>query len=53
MNFYYRQLLIDKYQEGLSYDDLHKKYNITKTSLNKDVHAALAFLRCRCNDQCL
>jgi len=32
MNFYYRQLLIDKYQEGLSYDALHKKYTITKTS---------------------
>ena len=52
MNFYYRQLIIDKYQEGLSYDELHKKYNITKTSLNKDVPAALQLLRCRCSDDC-
>jgi hypothetical protein len=52
MNFYFRQLLIDKYEQGLSYDDLHKKYNITKTSLNKDVHAALQFLRCRCSNIC-
>jgi len=52
MNFYFRQLLIDKYQEGMSYEDMHKKYNITKTSLNNDVHAALQYLRCKCSDDC-
>jgi len=52
MNFYYRQLLIDKYQEGLTFDQLHKKYNITKTSLTKDIRAALQLLRCRCNNDC-
>ena len=52
MNFYYRQLLIDKYQEGMSYEDMHKKYNITKTSLNNDVHAAMQLIRCRCNNDC-
>ena len=49
MNFYFRQLLLDKYQDGLSFDDLHKKYNITKSSLTKDVQVALQYVRCKCD----
>jgi len=52
MNFYYRQLLIDKYQEGLTFEQLHQKYNIPKNSLTKDIRAALQFLRCRCDNDC-
>jgi len=49
MHFYYRQLLLDKYQEGLSFDELHQKYNISKTSLTKDIKAALYYVRCKCD----
>ena len=52
MNFYYKQLLIDKYEHGYTFQELHEKYNITKNSLTKDVRAAMQFLRCRCNNNC-
>jgi len=52
MNFYHRQLLIDKFHDGLTYDEMHQKYNITKISLTNDVRAALKMIRCRCNDDC-
>lgn len=53
MNFYHRQLLEDKYAHGLSFEQIHQKYNITKNSLNKDIKSALKFLRCRCDNYCL
>lgn len=52
MNFYYRQLLIDKYEHGYTFQELNEKYNITKNSLTKDIRAAMQFLRCRCNNDC-
>jgi hypothetical protein len=52
MNFYYKQLLIDKYEHGYTFQELNEKYNITKNSLTKDVRAAMQFLRCRCNNDC-
>jgi len=52
MNFYYRQLLIDKYEHGYTFQELHEKYNITKNSLTKDIRAAMQLLRCRCNNNC-
>ena len=53
MSFYYRQLLIDKYQECLTFDEFQKKYDITKNSLVNDIKSALQFLRCRCDNNCL
>ena len=53
MSFYYRQLLIDKYQECLTFDEIQKKYDITKNSLVNDIKSALQFLRCRCDNNCL
>jgi hypothetical protein len=53
MSFYHRQLLIDKYQDCLTFDEIQKKYNITKNSLVNDIKNALQFLRCRCDNNCL
>jgi hypothetical protein len=52
MSFYYRQLLIDKYQDGLTFEEIQKRYNITKNSLVNDIKNALQFLRCRCDNNC-
>ena len=49
INFYYRQLLEDKFMLGMSYHDMHLKYNITKNSLTRDVRLAIKYLRCKCN----
>ena len=53
MSFYHRQLLMDKYQDCLTFDEIQKKYNITKNSLVNDIKNALQFLRCRCDNNCL
>ena len=49
VHFYYRQLLLDKYQEQLSFDQMRAKYNITKSSLTNDVKVALKYIRCKCD----
>ena len=53
MSFYHRQLLMDKYQDCLTFDEIQKKYNITKNSLVNDIKNTLQFLRCRCDNNCL
>jgi hypothetical protein len=53
MSFYHRQLLTDKYQDSLTFEEIQKKYNITKNSLVQDIKNALQFLRCRCDNNCL
>jgi DNA-directed RNA polymerase specialized sigma subunit len=53
MSFYHRQLLTDKYQDCLTFEEIQKKYNITKNSLVHDIKSALQFLRCRCDNNCL
>jgi len=53
MSFYHKQLLLDKYQYCLTFDEIQKKYNITKNSLVNDIKSAMQFLRCRCDNNCL
>lgn len=52
MDFYHRQLLLDKFEEGLTYDEMHEKYKITKISLTTDVRAAMQIIRCKCDNDC-
>jgi DNA-directed RNA polymerase specialized sigma24 family protein len=53
MSFYHKQLLLDKYQDCLTFEEIQKKYNITKNSLVQDIKNALQFLRCRCDNNCI
>lgn len=49
MHFYYRQLLLDKYQDQLSFNQMKEKYNINFNSLTNDTRAALKYVRCKCD----
>ena len=49
LHFYYRALLQDKWIEGLTLVQMREKYNITFSSLSKDLKVAYAIIRERCN----
>ena len=52
MHYYFRTLLEEKYMNQLTFDEIREKYNITKMSLHQDVKAGLAYLRCKCDNDC-
>jgi hypothetical protein len=49
MHFYYRTLIQDKWIEGLTLVQMRNKYNITLSSLSKDLKVAYAIIREKCN----
>ena len=49
MNFYYRELITQKYLNKLTFEDLHKKYGISKASLGSDINKGLRYLRSKCS----
>jgi DNA-directed RNA polymerase specialized sigma24 family protein len=49
LHFYYRTLVTDKYITGLTFQEMHVKYKISKNALLKDCHDGLAILRKKCN----
>ena len=48
LGFYERKLIEEKYFNGLSYDDIHKKYQITKASLITDMKKTFDIIRKNC-----
>ena len=49
MHFYYRTLIQDKWFDGLTLNQMREKYNITLSSLSKDLKIAYAIIREKCN----
>jgi len=49
MHFYYRTLIQDKWFEGMTLNQMRDKYNITLSSLSKDLKVAYAIIREKCN----
>jgi DNA-directed RNA polymerase specialized sigma24 family protein len=48
LHWYTKRLVDEKYIQGLTYDDLHKKYNINKNALLRDIHSGVDELREKC-----
>jgi len=49
LHFYYKTLLQDKWIEGLTLAQMREKYNITLSSLSKDLKIAYAIIREKCD----
>jgi len=49
MHFYYRTLIQDKWFEGLTLNQMRDRYNITLSSLTKDLKIAYAIIKEKCN----
>lgn len=48
LHFYYRTLLEDKFIKGMTYQELHKFYGISKNSLLKDIKIGIQMLKQKC-----
>jgi len=48
LHFYYRTLIEDKWMKGLTLGQMREKYNITLSSLSKDLKVAYAIIREKC-----
>lgn len=49
LHWYYRQLIQDKWIEGLTLAQMREKYGITLSSLSKDLKVAYEVIRTKCN----
>ena len=49
LHWYYRTLIQDKWIDGLTLNQMRDKYNITLSSLTKDLKVAYAIIREKCN----
>ena len=49
LHWYDRVLIDDYFIKGLTYQDMHKKYNISLNSLKKDINKALAKIKNICS----
>ena len=49
LHFYYRILLEEKWFKGMTLNEMRDKYNITLSSLSKDLKVAYAIIREKCN----
>lgn len=49
LDFYHKRLVTEYYINGLSYNELHKKYNITLGSLKKDITKGIKLIRQYCD----
>lgn len=49
LHFYYRTLIEDKWLRGMTLNEMREKYNITLSSLSKDLKVAYAIIREKCD----
>jgi hypothetical protein len=49
LHFYYRTLLEDKWFKGMTLNQMREKYDITLSSLSKDLKVAYEVIRTKCN----
>ena len=49
LHWYYKVLIEDYFIKGLTYQDMHKKYNISLNSLKKDINKALVKIKNICS----
>jgi hypothetical protein len=49
LHFYYRTLLEDKWFKGMTLNQMREKYDITLSSLSKDLKVAYAIIKEKCN----
>lgn len=49
MHFYYKTLIEDKWMNGMTLNQMRDKYNITLSSLSKDLKIAYEIIRTKCN----
>lgn len=48
LHYYYRILITDKFIKGMTYQELHKYYGISKNSLLKDIKTGVEILKQKC-----
>jgi hypothetical protein len=49
MHFYYKTLMEDKWMKGMTLNQMRDKYDITLSSLSKDLKIAYEIIRTKCN----
>ena len=48
LHYYYKTLLTDKFIKGMTYQELHEYYSISKNSLLKDIKVGVEILKQKC-----
>ncbi len=50
LHWYNQHLIKEKFYEGLTYNQLHKKYNISLNALVRDIKESLIIIKEKCNE---
>ncbi len=50
LHWYSQHLIKEKFYEGLTYNELHKKYNISLNALVRDIKEGLLMIKEKCNE---